>query len=523
MKKLFLLVLALMLISSMALAQTTGSVSGTVHDSLDNPVGGAMINLMRVGDPHQDYHAQSAMDGTFSIPDVEAGSYIALAFKMMVGHDRDSIEVVAGQNTVVNFVLSSGNPPPPPPPDETGSVSGTVRDTLNNPVAGAMVDLMAPGGHHHGGPGLHYHTQTATDGTFSFAEVAVGGYLAMASKMMVGRDIDSITVAADQNTEVNFVLTIMGDHDGHGWHGDSLEIVTLTGWAMVRSDSAHTHYFLDANGDDTADFRLIFGPPWYEPGNGVHRPNDGDSIWITGGLMGYAEPQAVVVYEINGLFWRQPGHGHGGHGGHGGGCPDPDSVVLIETAGQAIVEDSPMMDHYFLDTNYDDTADYVLIFGPPWYDPGNGATRPEDGDSVTIVGGLLEGPEGNLDHIIVYEINGQFWWRDPGDTTALWADPLSTYEPGDRLPSSYLVASSYPNPFNPTATIYFELTQPKHVKVTVFDLLGRKIAVLADGTFPAGSNQVEFNASEGANGSAVYFYRVEAGSEVATGKMVLLK
>jgi len=404
-----------------------------------------------------------------------------------------------------------------------GSVSGTVADSLNNTVDGAMVRLTADGhvGGGHGGHGYNYMTLTGADGTFQIPNVGPGDYVAMAAKMGVGHDAEEIAVAAGQNTIVNFVLTI-GGHDGGGHHGDSLEIVQLAGWAIVSTDSSHTHYFLDTNGDDTVDYRLSFGPPWYQPNSGAQRPNDGDSIWITGGLMGYSDPPMVVVYEINGLFWRQPGMGHGGHGGHGGGYPHPDSLELIEASGLAIVETNPMMNRYFLDTNADDTAEYCLNFGAPWYDPGNGATRPDDGDSIEIVGGLMEGRMGQIDMIIVYEING-LYWRVPGDTIALWADPLSTYEPGDRLPASYLVATSFPNPFNPAATISFELSTPQHVKVTVYDLLGREISVLADNAFPAGSNQVKFNAGEGANGSSVYFYRVEAGSEVATGKMVLLK
>jgi hypothetical protein len=504
---------------------SVGSVSGTVLDSLNNPIEGAMINLLGEGHHGEMYHALSGADGTFSIADVEAGSYLAIATKMMVGYAEDSITVVTGQNTVVNFVLGTGHNPPPPPQDSVGSVSGTVVDTLNNPVGGAMISLMGNGDdRHHGGMEReNYFAHSDSTGAFSIANVIVGDYMAMASKMMVGHAVDSIAVVASQNTVVNFILAGEDDHHhgGGGHRGDSLEIVNLTGWAIVIADSSHNHYFLDVNGDDTADFRLEFGPPWYDPGNGAHRPNNGDSISITGGLMGFSQPQAVIVYDINGLFWRQPGHGHGGHGGHGGGCPHPDSVVAIEISGQALVEGDSMRAMYFLDTNFDNTADYVLVFGPPAYNPGNGATRPANGDSISIVGGLLEGPRGGLDHIIVYEINGLFWWRDPGDTLGLWPQATSVNEP-EQLPAAYLIASSYPNPFNPTAIISFTLPTPGHARVSVYDILGREVAVLADGNFAAGENQVQFNANQ-QNSSAVYFYKVTSGTQTVTGKMVLLK
>jgi len=402
-----------------------------------------------------------------------------------------------------------------------GSVSGTVVDSLDNPVGGAMVSLGADGHHGggHGGHGDNYHAQTADDGTFSIADVGAGDYVAMASKMMVGHDSEEITVVSDQNTIVNFVLAGMGG-DG-GMHGDSLVIVELSGWAIVIADSMHTSYFLDNNGDDEADYRLLFGPDWYDPGSGAERPADGDSIWITGGLMGYSEPQPVVVYEINGLFWREPGMGHGGYGG-GGNCPNPDSLTLIEATGLTITDEMMGMTMYYLDINYDQVSEYMLNFGAPSYDPGNGAQRPNAGDTVEIVGGLMEcGMMGEM--IIVYEINGQFW-RAPGDTVGLWpAEPTPVEDPiENRLPTGHLMASTYPNPFNATAVITFELNHESNVKVTIYDLLGKQVAILANGVFPAGKSEV-FLDMNNVGGSAVYFYRVDADNETATGKMILLK
>jgi hypothetical protein len=413
----------------------------------------------------------------------------------------------------------------------TGSVSGTVMDAGDNPVEGAMVRLTEEGWHggghgggHHGGD--NYSTLTGADGTFLIDDVEVGDYSAFASLMGYGHDAEEIEVIANQNTVVDFVLE-MGGHGGGGHHGDSLEIVDLSGWAIVEEDSFYTHYYLDTDNDDIPDYRLGFGPEWYDPGSGATRPNDGDSIWIVGGLMGYSTPQMVVVYEINGLFWREPGQGHGGHGGHGGygGC-NPDSLTLVEVDGFAILEEMPMHPDwfmYFLDEEDDGIAEYHLNFGAPWYDPGNGATRPEEGDSVNIVGGLMEECN-NLPTIIVYEINGMFW-REPGDTTSLWlGSPTSVDDDNIALPTEYLTATSYPNPFNPAATISFELPETQNVRVSVYDLLGREVAVLADGVMPAGENQVQFDSNDYSDvSSAVFFYRVETVSGYAGGKMILLK
>ncbi len=530
MRKNYFLVLIVMLMASAVFAQTTGSVSGMVRDTLDNPIIGASVNLMPYGGGHHDYyHATTDSTGAYLIEDVEAGMYRAKANK----HDYlrasiDSVIVIADQNTELNFVLV----PEPPVIIEYGTVSGVVRDTLGVAVDSAKVHLVTRGGDpHHGGPGHrghNYHVYTGADGTFAFDSVEVGAYTAMASKVMVGHDAETLTVVVGQNTEIELVLGPRGNghhhgggHHGGGHQGDTMVVVELTGWAIVIADSERTHYYLDIDGNDTADFRLSFGPADYNPGSGAQRPADGDSIWITGGLMGYGTPQTVVVYTINGLFWRQPGRGHGGHGGHGGGCPHPDSVTAIEAAGLAIVTETNNRTHYYLDTDYDAVADYILNFGPPDYDPGNGAARPANGDSISIVGGLLDGPN-VLDVIIVYEINGLQWWRDPGDTILLWPRIVTSVDNNEALPSTYLIANSYPNPFNPSAIIAFDLPNAGNVRVMVYDILGKQVANLADNYFSAGHHELQFTPAQQVS-SAIYFYRIIAGEEATVGKMIFLK
>ncbi|MFQ6068423.1 MAG: hypothetical protein ACE5KD_02660 [Candidatus Bathyarchaeia archaeon] len=82
------------------------------------------------------------------------------------------------------------------------------------------------------------------------------------------------------------------------------QIQTRTGVAIVID----TKHYLDIDGDGQADIYLDFGPPWYEPISGAQRPNDGDTITVTGKLTNEGTPDAEMdVYEINGLWWRDPG------------------------------------------------------------------------------------------------------------------------------------------------------------------------------------------------------------------------
>jgi len=102
-----------------------------------------------------------------------------------------------------------------------------------------------------------------------------------------------------------------------------------------------------------------------------------------------------------------------------------------------------------------------------------------------------------------------------GQTTlAINADAASSV-------SQFYLAQNYPNPFNPTTTISFEIAKPSHVKLKVYDSLGRLVGTYIDAEMKAGSHQYLFDGSYLASGT--YYYRITADTWVATGKMMLLK
>jgi hypothetical protein len=88
-------------------------------------------------------------------------------------------------------------------------------------------------------------------------------------------------------------------------------------------------------------------------------------------------------------------------------------------------------------------------------------------------------------------------------------------------PVAYNLNSNYPNPFNPTTTIDFDLAEPGQVSLSVFDMAGHQVATLVDGNLPAGSHSVTFDGSDLSSG--IYFYMMQAGSFTDTHKMVLVK
>jgi hypothetical protein len=98
-------------------------------------------------------------------------------------------------------------------------------------------------------------------------------------------------------------------------------------------------------------------------------------------------------------------------------------------------------------------------------------------------------------------------------------------EIGETPVATRLIGAS-PNPFNPMTKVYFSLARPQHVKVTVFDLTGSRVAVLADGIFQQGEQSVQWNGTD-ASGRAVasgtYSVRMESQDGVEMQKMSLVR
>lgn len=81
--------------------------------------------------------------------------------------------------------------------------------------------------------------------------------------------------------------------------------------------------------------------------------------------------------------------------------------------------------------------------------------------------------------------------------------------------------SNYPNPFNPSTVIKYELTQNTTVRLQVFDMLGREVVTLVDEQQSAGEYSATFDASMLSSGN--YIYRLQVGSQVVTKQMTLIK
>jgi dienelactone hydrolase len=99
--------------------------------------------------------------------------------------------------------------------------------------------------------------------------------------------------------------------------------------------------------------------------------------------------------------------------------------------------------------------------------------------------------------------------------------PVTGVEKVMPTPAQFSLEQNYPNPFNPSTAISYQLSAVSMVKLTVFDVLGREVALLVNEIQKPGSYVTRWDGSGNATG--VYLYRLQTGDNVQTKKMVLMK
>ena len=97
----------------------------------------------------------------------------------------------------------------------------------------------------------------------------------------------------------------------------------------------------------------------------------------------------------------------------------------------------------------------------------------------------------------------------------------ATPNAGAAVITEYALHQNYPNPFNPTTNLAFDMVDAGHVSISVFNIMGQKVAELVNGNVEAGRHIVSFDATGLSSG--LYLYKMEANGFTAQNKMVLMK
>jgi len=199
-KKLLTLLFSIAIATTL-FAQTTGSITGVVTDSVSgDPIRGAMVTACRIN--MCGGRAVTDSFGVYTIQNLAEGNYIVVAHARHYRPYRnpDSVAVVAGQATTgINFALA---PMTTPPPQNPGSISGLVTDSATGqPIAGAVVMARQRR--------IMRRAVTGTDGTYTITGLRAGSYRVSTHKMGYTPSIypDPVIVEAGGSvTGINFVL-----------------------------------------------------------------------------------------------------------------------------------------------------------------------------------------------------------------------------------------------------------------------------------------------------------------------------
>ena len=119
---------------------------------------------------------------------------------------------------------------------------------------------------------------------------------------------------------------------------------------------------------------------------------------------------------------------------------------------------------------------------------------------------------------------------DEVDLIAQWIDEgalevqLSIID--ETLPITYNLHNAYPNPFNPKTTLHYDLHEDAMVSITIYDMMGRVVNTLINGSQTSGYKTIQWDATNDRNepvSAGLYLYTIQAGDYIQTKKMVLLK
>ncbi len=148
---------------------------------------------------------------------------------------------------------------------------------------------------------------------------------------------------------------------------------------------------------------------------------------------------------------------------------------------------------------------------------------------------LTAGPSGSWDHdgvelgSVILKDSIHMWY-DGWSASASYSarvghatspPPVAVQEHVRVMPATFSLGQNFPNPFNPTTVVSYQLPVVSQVKLAVYDILGREVTLLVNERKAPGAYTVEFDGSRLASG--VYMYRLDAGEQVECRKMVLMK
>ena len=316
----------------------------------------------------------------------------------------------------------------------------------------------------------------------------------------IGKAWDIATVKYNTSGVQKWVARYNGTGNGDDW-GSAITVVPYTGHVYITGGSQGTgpallDYVtmkLSASTGDTAWVQRYNGPGnnWDEAYS-IDVDNSGN-VYVTGESKGVG-----TQYDYATILYLQP--------------PYPPLNLTAE-------------------------AQLYLKIQLNWNDNSNNETafliERSSNDSLhySIIGSVPKNQTGYLDSVGLKK-DTIYWYRvmainsvgssPPSNPARDTAIGLTTgIEQTSNTPKEYKLYSNYPNPFNPTTVIKFGIPKNSSVKLIVYDILGREVAILVNEKLNAGLYECIFDGTGLTSG--VYFYRIKAGEFIETKKMLMIK
>ncbi|MGC9092461.1 MAG: carboxypeptidase regulatory-like domain-containing protein [Bacteroidota bacterium] len=561
---------------------TNATVSGTVTDSTGAGIARVLIKLFEINRPHFVYTALTDSSGFYSISYVDAGTYFARAVPLGGGYypqwyngarnlrDATPVKVPDSGTVTVNFVLR------PYPVPQTYTASGSVTDTAGAAIKDATVFFIRAwagfsghvsiSGEHNGEMeenddfnGMHDSLDDSLSsddslwGDFSFehesrfvtkvhvdslgnysVKLAAGSYIALAvapgyAKQFFDHKSNfleaDIIVLTHDTTGINFSLApvslALGEIHGqvidsttgagvrarllafrdkwrHHHQGEGSDDYNRRGIAFTETDSTGAYAFTNL-----ADGQYIilavpagpYAPSFYSTSGTTLRWKDATPVSVNGNVVTGIDIYVKPIVTTSSGFTSINGVVLSGSVGVEGALVFATSINNSTVAGYAVTNAQGAFA-----INGLAPGTYTVTADKPGY---------ESPSPTTANPGY--NPDGS-----------------PAPSTAnlsLVQTPLSVNDPS-TTPSKYILEQNYPNPFNPTTQIVFSLPKNDRVELSIYNIIGQKIATLINGEMSAGTYQITWNATD-ARGlsvpSGIYFYQLRAGDFTATRKMLLLR
>ena len=388
---------------------------------------------------------------------------------------------------------------------------------------------------------------------YSVQQTSDGGYIVTGYTPDGGSGYDVCLIKTDSLGNEIWFRTFIGN-GGEGvlqTEDGGYVIIGSSGYELFDHDVCLIN--IDANGNEV--WRRTYGGNNCDEGYSIQPTQDGG--YIIGGTTQSYGAGSFDVYLIktdnNGFEeWQKT---------FGGSYDDKGKSVQQTTDGGYIIAGCSQIpglgsDVYLIKTGANGDSVWTRSFGGESWDYGESVQQTSD-DGYIIAGRTESFGAGNEDvYLIRTDANGDLVWTqtfggngtdegqcieqttDGGYIIAgftrcwgagsydVWLIKLDSVEVVVEYfvppqPLKFMLYESYPNPFNPSTTISFELPVAGEVSLVVYDVTGREVARLLNGFQSAGIYETTFNASELSSG--VYFARLQAGNEVRTQKMLLVK